>query len=102
MSCEPDDIIVLNRGSDIRLELEWSDDNNQPINMTGWTVAIFEAEAWGMTNGSVAWTDQAGGVALLQASWGGSPPSSTWFRIRATRTSDGFDDALPEIKVVWS
>lgn len=91
--------VFLNRGSDIRFDLEFTDDNGAPIDMTGHTIAIFEAETWGASNGSVAWTDQAGGVARLSAEWGASPPETTWFRLRTTRTSDGYDDAFPQLNV---
>ncbi len=93
--------VVLNRGSDISLEFDFLDDNGAAINMTGWTIAIFEAETWGLANGSIAWTDQAAGVARLTAQWGNTPPAETWFRVRATRTADGFDDALPQLTVRW-
>jgi Uma2 family endonuclease len=92
-------VLSLPRGSDILFDLEFQDDTGAPINMTGWTIAIFEADAWGTTNGSVAWQDQAGGVARLSAPWGNNPPDEVWFRIRATRTADGFDDAYPQLVV---
>lgn len=91
--------VFLNRGSDIRFDLEFTDENENPINMTGHTVSIFEAETWGLANGAVAWTDQAGGVARLTAQWGASPPEETWFRVRTSRTADGYDDALPKLVV---
>lgn len=93
--------VFLNRGSDIRFELQFTDDTEAPINMTGHTIAIFEAETWGTVNGSVAWVDQAQGIARLTAEWGNTPPSETWFRVRTSRTVDGFDDALPKLTVRW-
>lgn len=94
--------VTLNRGSDIFLDLQFQDDNGDPIDMTGWTIAIFEAETWGLANGSVAWADQSTGLARLSAQWGATPPSETWFRVRATRTVDGVDDALPKMTVRWN
>lgn len=91
--------VFLNRGSDIRFDLEFQDDNGAAIDMTGHTIAIFEGETWAMSNGSVAWTNQAGGVARLSAEWGASPPEETWFRIRTSRTADGYDDAFPKLNV---
>ena len=99
MTQKNDVVVYLNRGSDIRFDLEFTDDNGDPIPMTGHTIAIFEAETWGLANGSVAWTDQAGGVARLSAEWGASPPEATWFRVRTTRTSDFYDDAFPQLHV---
>ena len=97
---EKNDVTVfLNRGSDIRFDLAFTDDTGAPINMTGHTIAIFEAETWGLANGSVTWEDQSGGVARLSAEWGASPPAATYFRVRTTRTSDGYDDAFPQLNV---
>lgn len=93
--------VFLNRGTDIRFELAFTDDDGAPIDMSGHTIAVFEADTWGLANGSVAWTDQAGGVARLTAEWGASPPDEVWFRVRTTRTADGFDDAAPKLTVRW-
>jgi hypothetical protein len=91
--------LVLNRGTDIKVDLIFKDDAGDPIDMTGHTIAVFEADAWGTANGSVDWTDQAAGEAQLSAAWGGDTPAETWFRVRTTQTSSGFDDALPKITV---
>jgi len=96
--------IYPNIGSDIRYELAFVDDDDQPIDMTGHTIEIFQAEAWGTSNGTVEWTDQAQGIALLSADWDDTPaamPEETWFRIRTTRTSDNLDDAAPKLIVRW-
>lgn len=91
--------VGVNRGSDIRFDIEFTDDADAPINMTGHTIALFEGDAWAMQHGSVAWVDQAGGVARLTAEWGNSPPREVWFRLRTTRTADDYNDALPKLKV---
>jgi hypothetical protein len=97
-----DTSIALNRGSDIYHEFICKDDAGDPINMTGWTIALFEAETWLAANGVIAWTDQAAGEARLTAAWSSSTPAKTWFIARLTRTSDGFDDALPKVTVRFS
>ena len=103
MTCNDEIITVsLERGTDVLNPVEYRDDDGNPINMTGWTIAIFEADAWMMANATIVWTDQANGDALLRADWTTTTPAECWVRIRATQTSDGFDDALPIIKIVWS
>jgi hypothetical protein len=99
MAAFPDVIIVLNRGSDIRLPLAFEADNGDPIDMTGHSIAIFEGSEWATANGSVAWTDQAGGLALLSADWTDDPepPAEVWFRLRTT--GSGFDEAMPALIV---
>lgn len=101
MAIKTDATIHLNRGSDIRFDLEFRDDNGAAIDMTGHTIAIFEGDTWAVANGSVAWVDQAGGIARLTAEWGSTPPEEVWFRIRTSRTADGFDDAAPKLTVRW-
>ena len=91
--------VILNRGTDIRFDLAFTDDTGAPLDMTGHTIAIFEADTWGTSNGAVAWSDQAGGVARITAEWGNTPPEEVWFRVRTTRTSDGYDDAMPKLSV---
>ncbi len=92
-------VLVLNRGSDILCDLIFKDDAGAALDMTGHTIELFEAEAWVDENGSVAWTDIAAGEASVSVPWANDAPAETWFRVRTTRTSTGFDDALPKIVV---
>lgn len=101
MTLKNDVTIFLNEGSDIFFALEFTDDAGAPLDMTGHTISIFAAETWGLANGSVAWVDQAAGIARISAPWAASPPAETWFRIRTKRTSDDFDDAAPKLIVRW-
>ena len=81
MTLKNDVTIFLNEGSDIFFALEFTDDAGAPLDMTGHTISIFAAETWGLANGSVAWVDQAAGIARISAPWAASPPAETWFRI---------------------
>lgn len=102
MTCDNDHITIeLERGSDILHELPFRDDDGNPINMTGWTIEVFEGDTWALANATVTWVDQANGDALLRADWTTSTPPETWLRLRTTRTADGYDDAFPIIRFVW-
>lgn len=90
--------LELPRGSDIRESMLFKADG-VALDMTGHTIEIFESEAWFGLSGSVSWTDQAGGEAVLLREWDNSAPQITWVRIRTVRTLDGFDDAYPKINV---
>jgi len=94
-------ILNLYRGSDLFMDLSFRDDNKAPLDMTGHTIQIVEAEAWAQANASVVWTAQAAGAARLRADWSPSAPAETWLRLQTTRTADGFDDALPKLIVRW-
>lgn len=97
-------VIALSRGTDVRFTLAFADEAGNAVDMTGHTIAVFEADAaWGEDNFTVAWTDQAGGVALLTGDWTDpeEPPDEVWVIVRTTRTSDGYDQAAPKITVRW-
>ena len=93
MTCDNDDeiIIPLRRGSDILHEVPFRDDNGDPINMTGWTLSVFEGDTWGLANATFTWVAQSTGDAVLRADWTSSTPPETWVRLRITRTADGYD-----------
>lgn len=99
MSLQGHEILTLYRGSDINEALFFLDDNNDPIDMTGHTISVFDAEPWFAANGSVAWSDQAAGEALLAADWANDAPEETWVRLLVKRTSDDYDDGYPKIMV---
>lgn len=96
------------RGSDVSLELPFQDDNGAPIPMTGWTIAIFEAGPAGTvatyvnTNATVAWTNQAGGIAQFDLPWDNTAPTEFWVRLRISRTVDGHDDGIDQINVRYT
>ena len=100
--------ITLPRGSDVYFEFPLVDDNDAPINMTGWTVALFEAGPDGavgsfvQTNHTVAWSNQAGGVFEFKLPWDAASPEEFWIRLRLTRTADGHDDAIDQIWVRYT
>jgi hypothetical protein len=95
-------ILTLNRGTDLLHDIFFEDDNGDPINMFGWTVSIFEADAWMQTNVTVAWKDQTAGIATVRANWTPNAPSSASLRVAFTRTLDGYDETSNILKVVWS
>lgn len=97
--------ISLPRGSDVYFEFPCTDDNNLPIDMTGWTVSLFEAGPSGAAqtyvtdNHTVAWSNQVGGVFEFKLPWGALMPDSFWIRLRLKRTSDDHDDGIDQIWV---
>lgn len=93
--------LSLNRGSDLFVDLVFRDDTGAPVDMTGHTIQIVEAEPWALANASVAWVAQAAGSARLRADWTPAAPAETWVRLQTTRTADGFDDAAPKLVVRW-
>ena len=94
-------ILKLNRGTDVLHEIAFEDDNGGPVNMTGWTISIFDADPWMQANASVVWTDQAAGKASVRAIWTPTAPASVWARLAFTRTLDGHDDTTNILKIVW-
>lgn len=90
--------LILFRGSDVREALLFKADE-VALNMTGHTIELFEPDPWFASGGSVAWTDQAAGEAVLILPWNNAAPNVTRTRIRVKRTADDFDDGYPEIIV---
>lgn len=98
-------ILRIPRGSDVKIALEFVDDDDRPIDMTGWELDVFEAGPAGAVasfvndNSTFEWTDQTAGVAQFFIDWDAAMPETFWVRLRTTRTSDDHDDALDEITV---
>ena len=95
------------RGSDIAEEVAFEEDSDPalPIDMTGWTLEVFEAgpdgaaETYVMANATFTWTDQATGIAKLALPWDDAAPAWFTVRLRATRTVDGHDQGIDELNV---
>lgn len=95
------------RGSDIAEEVAFEEDSDPPlpIDMTGWTLEVFEAgpagatETYVLANATFTWVDQAGGIAKFALPWNSSAPEWFTIRLRATRTSDSHDQGIDELNV---
>lgn len=73
-----------------------------PVDMTGWTITIPEADAWTTENATVAWVDQAQGIAQVVAKWTPTTPETLTFRVKFTHTASQFADAIYETIVRYS
>lgn len=91
--------IPINRGSDLTFTGTWRNENGQPVNLAGWTIAAFDAHplAAGMT---VAWVDAALGQYSATLPWSDAMPTGRIINFRL-RVSLGQDDrSSPKIWVV--
>lgn len=81
-------LIPLNRGSDLRATVVWSDEAG-PINLTGYTVALFEASAELSARLSVGFGNRAAGEVTLTMNWSDEflTGQGLNFRIRLTSAS---------------
>lgn len=73
-----------------------------PVDMTGWTISIPQADAWTEANATIEWVDQAQGVALVRAKWTEDTPSTLRFRVKFSNTASDFADAIYETIVRYS
>jgi hypothetical protein len=89
------------RHTDLRLEIAVQN-HRAPIDMTGWTVSIPEADPWTAANAQVNWLDQAQGLAVLTATWTPTTPDTLTFRVKFTHTASQFNDAIFEMIVRYS
>lgn len=88
--------ITINPGSDLTLTGTWRDAAGQPVDLTGWTIAVFEPHplAAGMT---VEWTNAATGQYRAQLAWNDAMPTGKIANFRLRITSGTEDRSSPQI-----
>lgn len=90
--------VTIQRGSDLRLTGSLVNADGTPIDLTGYTVVLFEATA--ELGAAVTVTDAAAGAVSIVAEWRDSWKSGRGmsFRVRITSPS-GVDTAFPKLSV---
>jgi len=90
--------LALNRGSDLKFTGVWRDEAGAALNLTGWTIAVFEPHpsAAGLV---VAWTNAAAGVYEASLPWSDGTPNGRVVNFRLRISKDGEDVSSPMIYV---
>ena len=91
----------LPRHTDLRVRIAVQH-HRAPVDMTGWTITIPEADAWTTENATVEWVNQAQGIAEIVAAWAPDTPETLTFRVKFTNTASAFADAIYETIVRYS
>lgn len=97
-------VIEINRGSQCDLTFVWPDGAGDPLNLTGWTLDLFDVSETLTDHVTITATDPAAGAVLIEVdALPDLPVNSTanTFRVRATPPS-GADNAitLPQFVIV--
>ena len=92
-------LLKINRGTDIKRDFEYVDENDLPIDMTGYTFSVFEASSEFVGLISIAETDLAGGVVSARVEWVNTLSSGIKheFRLIATLGEDDIGSELVEV-----
>lgn len=81
---------TINRGSDLRATMNFSDATGAPVDLTGYTVAIYEPHPAIADHLSAQIIDAAAGEVTLTTQWADAMPTGRimHFRVRVTAGED--------------
>lgn len=85
------DIIKLNYGSDFNVSFVWRDEIGNAVNLTGYSVAIYDADDYTQANMVSTISDAPNGVVTLSMEWMDAMPTDKEARFRV-RITNGNDD----------
>ncbi len=90
--------VEVNRGSDLKLSGVWRDEAGAALNLTGWSIAVFEPHpsAAGL---SVSWVNASLGAYQAVLPWTDAMPTGRIMSFRLRISKDGEDASSPAIYV---
>ena len=89
----------INRGSDLNLQLRFEDGEGDPIDLTGYTVAAFEAHAKLAPHLTLTISNAAYGEVIGRIEWSDAMPTGNIMSFRVRVSKDGSDISSPLIMV---
>lgn len=91
--------ITINRGSDLTLTGTWRDEAGAAVNLTGWTIAVFEPHP-SVQAITVEWVNAALGQYRANLPWNDNIRSGRFANFRLRITNGQEDRSSPQIWVV--
>ncbi len=89
--------ITINRGSDLTFTGTWRDQAGTAMDLSDWTIEIFEGPNKLADDLTVVWTDATQGAYRVDLQWSNKVYSGMGFRLRVSK--DGADISSPQITV---
>ncbi len=91
---------TINRGSDLRARMTFADAAGAPVDLTGYTVAIYEPHPAIADHLSAQITDAAAGEVTLTMQWADAMPTGRIMHFRVRVTAGGDDVSTQRFWVV--
>jgi hypothetical protein len=93
-------VIEINRGSDLRFTGTWRDETGAPMDMTGYSIAVYDATFFPPGSEiTVAWVDASLGQYEAELQWSDSLPLGQVLSFRLRVSLDGEDRTSPAIGI---
>ena len=90
--------IEINRGSDLTFSGTWRDQSGAALNLTGWSIAVFDPHPSAVGLG-VSWINAANGAYQASLPWSDAMPMGRIASFRLRVSKDGEDVSSPAIYV---
>lgn len=91
--------ITINRGSDLTLTGVWRDATGAAMNLTGWTIEVFEPHPYAQAM-TVEWVNAATGQYRAALPWSNAMATGRIANFRLRISRDGEDRSSPQIWIV--
>ena len=94
--------LTVNRGTDILLNIDYTDENNDPVDLTGYTFSVFEPSS--SLEGRVTITPEelSTGVISVTIAWLHTIDNTVTHSFRIQATIDNYDVGSEEVQVLYT
>ena len=90
-------IIKLNYGSDFLASFPWLDEHGNAVDLTGYSVAIYDADDYTQANMVATISDAPNGVISLSMEWDDDMPQNKEARFRVRITQGTYDTSTSKL-----
>ena len=84
-------IIKLNYGSDFLASFPWLDGNGNAVDLTGYSISVYDADDYTQANMTATISDASNGVITLSMEWNDNMPQNKEARFRVRITLNDYD-----------
>jgi hypothetical protein len=94
--------LTVNRGTDILMSIDYTDENDAPADLTGYTFSVFEPSSSLEGRVTITPDDLTAGLISVSIAWLGTIDNTIKHSFRIQATINDYDVGSEEVQVIYT